>query len=581
MGASNLVAMVLVGSDQFRHEVYDRVKSGSASGSSTVVLFVAQDVDSICTCRVLEALFKCDAILFSVVPVTGYQELEVEYQEYVEKSDEVRTVFMINCGAIHDLQVAFGGIRENISIFVIDCHRPLRYENVTSEQIFILDDGSSADAIRRLDEDDEGRRQRQRTGEDGAFVETPPMEAKAPISPRSRAKRRNRLFREYYTGSYFGPPSAGLAYTLSLQLGKSDRELLWLAIVGLTEQYVMKRVDQHKYVEQVNEYQDEVNRICSGEGEKEEGSSGSSEIKFEEEYQFTLYRHWNLYDSVHHSSYVANKFEVWTSAGQKRLKEMFAKMGVSLEEAKQRFSHMSPSVKESLQRYVDPVGREFGLEDVFYGSFHLKQGYRFQISAADVVQSVSAILARAPNVSEGSEKYDEDFLRRNFWLAHDSMSSLKSTQKIEQGIESAISLHKSVLKNASHMLLKKTITVSGVFRYAYLKDTADVHLFVNPHALTQLALFLATYFKEKHANRKPKPFVLCAANEARETYLVVAIDGAFSTISDSRNKFGTSFAKAAERTNARVKHDAFDSSIIEIQKEDIYNFMEFLHSGLC
>ena len=34
------------------------------------------------------------------------------------------------------------------------------------------------------------------------------------------------------------------------------------------------------------------------------------------------------------------------------------------------------------------VGKEFGLDDVTYGSFHLRNGYKFQLSASDAVYGV-------------------------------------------------------------------------------------------------------------------------------------------------------------------------------------------------
>ena len=34
-------------------------------------------------------MFQTDGILFSVVPVTGYQEFEAEYKVYVEENEEV------------------------------------------------------------------------------------------------------------------------------------------------------------------------------------------------------------------------------------------------------------------------------------------------------------------------------------------------------------------------------------------------------------------------------------------------------------------------------------------------------------
>ena len=45
---------------------------------------------------------------------------------------------------------------------------------------------------------------------------------------------------------------------------------------------------------------------------KEEGT-----IQNENDFRFMLLRHWNLYDSMYFSSYVAPKFGVWWESGKK------------------------------------------------------------------------------------------------------------------------------------------------------------------------------------------------------------------------------------------------------------------------
>lgn len=40
-----------------------------------------------------------------------------------------------------------------------------------------------------------------------------------------------------------------------------------------------------------------------------------------------MYRHWNLYDSMFHSGYVASKMGIWREKGKGRLQGMLAKMG--------------------------------------------------------------------------------------------------------------------------------------------------------------------------------------------------------------------------------------------------------------
>jgi ribonucleotide reductase beta subunit family protein with ferritin-like domain len=46
------------------------------------------------------------------------------------------------------------------------------------------------------------------------------------------------------------------------------------------------------------------------------------------------------------------------------------------------------------------------------------------------------------------------------------------------------------------------------------------------------------------------------------------------------SEFGVSFNKAATNTDARIKQHLFDASIIELQKDDITKFIEYLHGGL-
>jgi len=491
------------------------------------------------------------------------------------------------------LKEAFGELHEDIKVYLCDSHRPMRYENARNDQIVVIDDGSIDSSIRELEESDDDSEdeygKRRRIGEDGTAV----IEPKEPSSPGTKRKKKRRQFRDYYMGSFYGAASSSLMYELSQQLNKADRELLWLAIVGVTEMFIFDRISHSTYSQQVMILQDEVSRTCAeGAQEIQEGTGDEAlrvtaaedhRIVCDDEFRFMMYRHWSLYESMSHSDYVAAKFEVWTVKGQKKLKTMIAQMGIPLKEAEQSFYHMQPKSKKALKEYMREVGAEFGLDQVDYQSFHLKNGYKFQLSAADAVYGIMALLAG--HGKRRTEETMEEEQRSNFWEAFDALSSISSrtTEKIEDGLRRAIELQQTVVKQGSHMLAKRIITTSGVFRYAYLKDTADTHLFLNPQALTKLAHFLVAHYREKFPS-KPRPFVLCALDLAREVYHVVAVDGTPATTADgevAKNKFGSSFSKAADKTNARVKHDGFETAIVEVEKDDIFKFMEYLHSGLC
>lgn len=50
-------------------------------------------------------------------------------------------------------------------------------------------------------------------------------------------------------------------------------------------------------------------------------------IKFDEEFRFLLYRHWTLFDSMYHSSYIGPRMSVWNMHGKEQLQTFLAFMG--------------------------------------------------------------------------------------------------------------------------------------------------------------------------------------------------------------------------------------------------------------
>ncbi len=99
-----------------------------------------------------------------------------------------------------------------------------------------------------------------------------------------------------------------------------------------------------EYTSLAKEYKDEVDRlspflhqqshtirtdnthsiVSAGSAEKK---ADDKSIRFIEDFQLVLLRHWNLYDSLFHSTYVATKLGVWKEKGRQRLTNMLVKMG--------------------------------------------------------------------------------------------------------------------------------------------------------------------------------------------------------------------------------------------------------------
>ena len=107
-----------------------------------------------------------------------------------------------------------------------------------------------------------------------------------------------------------------------------------LAILALTGQYISAKIDRDKYEVHHSLYLDEVARLNPPHLDVENGSGiaripnpDDRRIAKSEELRFTLFRHWNLYDAMLHSGYVAGRMSIWKEKGRKRLQGLLAKMG--------------------------------------------------------------------------------------------------------------------------------------------------------------------------------------------------------------------------------------------------------------
>uniref|UniRef100_A0A672P8W2 CDC45 cell division cycle 45 homolog (S. cerevisiae) n=1 Tax=Sinocyclocheilus grahami TaxID=75366 RepID=A0A672P8W2_SINGR len=135
-----------------RKEFYDVVVN------QRVALFVSPDIDALCACKVLQALFHCDQVQYTLVPVAGWQDLGTAFMEHKE---QYQYFVLINCGANVDLLETLQPEEDSV-FFICDTHRPVDVVNVyndTQIKLLIKQDDDlgvpSYDDIFHDDEEDE------------------------------------------------------------------------------------------------------------------------------------------------------------------------------------------------------------------------------------------------------------------------------------------------------------------------------------------------------------------------------------------------------------------------------------------
>ncbi|EEB12937.1 conserved hypothetical protein [Pediculus humanus corporis] len=114
--------------DDLRIDFYAKLKG------QRVLVIVNYDVDAICACKILQALFRTDYISYTLVVVDFVEDLKSLFDEH--RADEKYVIF-INCGGTLDL-VEIIEPEEDITFFILDSHRPIDVCNIYNDTQVVL-----------------------------------------------------------------------------------------------------------------------------------------------------------------------------------------------------------------------------------------------------------------------------------------------------------------------------------------------------------------------------------------------------------------------------------------------------------
>ncbi|XP_077571242.1 cell division control protein 45 homolog [Stigmatopora nigra] len=546
-----------------------------------VALLVASDIDALCACKILQALFHCDQVQYTLVPVTGWQDLETAYLEH---KNQFQYFVLINCGANVDLLQMLQPDDDSI-IFICDTHRPVDVVNVYNDtQIKLLikqDDDLAVPPYEDIFRDDE-EEEEEEGNDSGNESDSEPSGKRRRYDPaeverrieRQREKRewearRREILFDYEQYEYHGTSAAIMFFELAWVLTKDTKDMLWWAIIGLTDQWVHDKVTNMKYVSDIGTMQRHVSRHNHRNEDENSLSIDCMRISFEYDLRLTLYQHWSLYESFSNSCYTSCHFKLWTLNGQKKLQEFLADMGLPLKQVRQKFTSMDVSIKENLREVIEESSNKFGLKDIRIQTFGVHFGFKNRFLASDMVHASTALL-------ESTEKDESE--TDNFIKALDSLSR-SNLGRLHSGMDLAKKKLMAIQQTVASCICTNLIVSQGAFLYCYLMEgTPDVKLFSKPMALTLLCKYLLKAFIQSTRNKRCRllPLVMAAPKDVEKgTVLVLGIPPDVET-SDKKNFFGRAFEKAAESTSSRTMHDHFDTSIIELKTEDRSKFLDAL-----
>ncbi|KAJ4823286.1 hypothetical protein Tsubulata_039000 [Turnera subulata] len=265
----------------------------------------------------------------------------------------------------------------------------------------------------------------------------------------------------YHMGSFHGKPSGCLMHDSSYSLGKdTNNELLCLACLSLTDQFVHQRLTDERYQDGVTEQEQHINSsprnlkalttVTLKDGTLIRAPE-STRIACQDEPRLMLVGQWNLFESMLYSSYIATKLKTWTHKGEKKLMPVLARMGFATVDCQGKFQYMTLELEP------------------------------------DVVYGVTALLESSVN-SDGSST------SKQFGVAYDPLS-LKNLDKLRSGMQQAIAVQNVILSQESAAITK--VRSERKFRWVKLEDSMDAKLLGYPQALTRFCYFLMDAMREK------------------------------------------------------------------------------------
>ncbi len=519
-------------------------------------------------------------------------------------------------------------------VYILDGHRPWNLDNLFgSAMVVCFDDGFVAanmqpqrHAYTTLVEEGEGE------GDDGEEADSTEEgnETDADADGETNSTARLRLAAEtieayYNQGTSVLTATSAIVYSLLTLIGETGIENLWLAIVGTSS---LDSQHPHVYDKIQPLLRDEVIRISPSIADGVDADTAL--LSIDKDYHLFLLRHWTLYDAFFYSSHVNSKLNLWTEDGKKKLHKLFAKMGILLAVAQQNWLYVDIGVKKQLPLIFKRYLPLYGLEGIVREGFTRTYGYMGQLSAMECVESLTALLEADGRVVAGSELVDQErddqinslieqkekIWVANFWSAWDALNSRGARAKGEGdalkprgldsllgGLEHAKTIQQIIFRTGMSLLERKLVKNLQLFRLCVLNDGSirDLRMFNNPLILSKLGGWLLENIAEieflhpKGGNLKP--LVVAGLDVATDTYLVIGMAPRYPrgmnetlkaklgkadvSLTTQLNTFSVAFQLVANSLGAKVRIDSFDSSVMEIRKDDLAPFLERLTlSGL-
>ncbi|KRZ08161.1 Cell division control protein 45 -like protein [Trichinella zimbabwensis] len=485
----------------------------------------------------VEHVLRRNNTIYSLYPVVDPDQLLTKYSDSYQQA---KYFIFINCGATVDISELLQ-LSKDITVFVLDSHRPFNLENVYSTNVRLLVSSEEMNDLNIPDAKDiyivEDEEEEHSETDDGNLP-------KSPVA--KQAKKDSR----------------------------AQWEIKRCAIIGLSSQLVQDHIGIEQYTLWSTDMSQQLRRLRLNQRDQNDLPKDCLSITFQKDLLLSLYRQWNLYDSVCYSRLTAGTLRPWTDHGLKRVREFFARCGLPLAQCKQKFQSMDKKLLDSAQAVMEEnFIQQFGLTDIQYGGFVCKALYKHVFAACDIAEAIAGLLY-----------FDKQKSTKARFLEAMDCLNIARTNSVYRGVQFYQAFLKAVNKDVQQILCDGSLMSNCPMLHCRVnQDLSTLHYYKNIYG----ALFLAqhvqrAFISEKSKHRHKALILILPLKNQRNGILLVGIPPLYSenTSGNPVNLFGEAFSRAAQKMKCYIRQYCFESSIIEIHLDDIENFLTGLYSIL-
>ncbi|XP_026313457.1 cell division control protein 45 homolog [Hyposmocoma kahamanoa] len=521
-----------------------------------VLLLVHYDVDAICTCKILQGLFKCDNISYTLVPVGGMSELKTAYEE---NNEEIKYVVLVNCGGTVDL-VDILQPEEDVVFFVLDSHKPTDVCNVYSDgqvRLVYKDDEENIpnfDEIFRDDEDQDEEEEIE-SGREGLEALVERRRAR-----RAWEERRHTLMFNYTQFSYFGKPVACVVLDLAWRMSRCGWAVLWAASVAACSHAALHRRAPARCLLDI----DALHRyVAGGQRQTDAEIDTAAKVVLEKDAFLPLYRQWSLDCAMRHAPALGPYLKQHTIAGAGRIRQLFADMGFPLQQARQSYRSMDVELRRSLLDSLEAAAPKHKLPVPTQVTFLLHRPHSPVVAALDLVYCILGLIEHEATPRGSGFQHA--------LAALDTASGDSDSRRL--GAAAAQAALQAVARLVNATLAARKLHLAGPFSYFIVQEGIPEAAFVKGPLWLGVA---ARWAAAAAGGNRP---LVASAPVDNTTCLLIGVPPRYEQ--EPKNLFGAAFEQAATKSGISVSLDYMDSAVITLPIAQRTQFLDALTALLA